>query len=83
MDELHYMSADPQTRAEYDARVKQLNDIRAAQSAKYNEGLAKGKEEGEKNAKVEAAKRMLKRGLSIEDIADFSGLSVKEIEKLV
>jgi len=78
MNKLMYMNSAHQTRAEYDARVKQLNDMRAAQSVKYNEGLA----EGEKNAKIETAKRMLKRGLAIEDVADFSGLSVDEISNL-
>ena len=32
--------------------------------------------------KIESAKRMLKRGLSASDVADFSGLSSEEIEKL-
>ena len=79
MDELQYMSADPQTRAEYDARVKQLNDIRAAQSVKYNEGLA----EGEKIAKVETAKRFLAMGLSLEQIAQGTGLSIEDVSNLV
>ena len=79
MDELQYMSADPQTRAEYDARVKQLNDIRAAQSVKYNEGLA----EGEKIAKVESAKRFLAMGLSLEQIAQGTGLSIEDVSNLV
>ena len=79
MDELQYMSADPQTRAEYDARVKQLNDMRAAQSVKYNEGLA----EGEKIAKVETAKRFLAMGLSLEQIAQGTGLSIEDVSNLV
>ena len=87
MDELQYMSADPQTRAEYDARVKQLNDIRAAQSVKYNEGLAEGEkigiEKGEKIAKVESAKRFLAMGLSLEQIAQGTGLSIEDVSNLV
>ena len=91
MDELQYMSADPQTRAEYDARVKQLNDMRAAQSVKYNEGLEKGLEEGEKigiekgekNAKVESAKKMLRDGLSIELVSKYSGLSIDDVSNLI
>mgnify|MGYP003468873282 FL=1 len=79
MDELQYMSADPQTRAEYDARVKQLNDIRAAQSVKYNEGLA----EGEKIAKVETAKNLLKIGLTVDQIAQATGLSIEDVSNLV
>ena len=87
MDELQYMSADPQTRAEYDARVKQLNDIRAAQSVKYNEGLAEGEkigiEKGEKIAKVETAKNLLKIGLTVDQIAKATGLSIEDVSNLV
>ena len=87
MNQLQYMSADPQTRAEYDARVKQLNDMRAAQSVKYNEGLAEGEkigiEKGEKNAKIETAKNLLKIGLSVEQIAQATGLSIEEISNLI
>jgi len=46
MDELTYMSADQGVRAEYQARVKALNDITAGQTVKYIEGLEKGKVEG-------------------------------------
>ena len=87
MNELMFMSADPQTRAEYDARVKQLNDMRAAQSVKYNEGLAEGEkigiEKGEKNAKIETAKNFIALGLSLEQVALGTGLSIEEISNLV
>ena len=81
------MNSAHQTRAEYDARVKQLNDMRAAQSVKYNEGLAEGEkigiEKGEKNAKIETAKNLLKMGLSAEQIVQATGLSVDEISNLI
>jgi predicted transposase/invertase (TIGR01784 family) len=48
MDELTYMSADPETRAVYDARVKELNDIYSGMTTKYKEGLEAGRTEGEK-----------------------------------
>ena len=92
MDELQYMSADPQTRAEYDARVKQLNDIRAAQSVKYNEGLAdgekigieKGKAEERAKAyteKIEIAKKLISTGLNIEHVAEITGLTIDELQR--
>ena len=62
MNELQYMSADPQTRAEYDARVKQLNDMRAAQSVKYNEGLAEGEKIGIEKGKAEGEKIGIEKG---------------------
>ena len=114
MDELTYMSADPETRAVYDARVKELNDIYSGMTTKYNEGLeagrtegekigiekgekigiekgekigiekgkAEGLEEGEKKAKIETARKMLIKGLIVEDVAEFTGLSIEEIEAL-
>ena len=97
MDELTHMSADPETRAEYDARVREMNRIYAGQTVKYKEGLEEGekigiekgkaeeraKAEAEKKAeKIESAKKMLSKGLEIQDIADFTGLSLAEIESL-
>ena len=46
------------------------------------EGRAEGIEEGSKQKAYEIAKKMLKKGNSIEDIYDITGLSKEEIEKL-
>ena len=46
------------------------------------EGRAEGIEEGSKQKAYEIAKKMLKKGNSIEDIYDITGLSIEEIEKL-
>ena len=66
MDELTYMSSDPETRAVYDARLRELNDIYSGQTTRYKEGLAEGIEKGraegiekgraEERAKAEAEK---------------------------
>ena len=45
-------------------------------------GLEKGLVEGEKKAKIESAKRFLSMGLSVEQVAAGTGLSLEEIEKL-
>ena len=89
MDELTHMSADPETRAEYDARVREMNRIYAGQTVKYKEGLEKGREEGKaeerakaKAEKIESAKKMLQDGLSVEVVSKYSGLSFEEVEKL-
>ncbi len=50
----------------------------------YNEKYRQGMEKGEANAKEIMAKRMLADGsLSIGQIADFTGLSIKKVEELV
>lgn len=85
METLTVMSADPVTRAEYNARITELNDIYAGQSAKYEEGLEKGKEEERAKAhreKIETAKRFLAMGLSIEQVVLGTGLSIDEVRSL-
>lgn len=41
----------------------------------------RGRIEGKIEGKIEIAKRMLSKGLSLEEIAEFTGLSVEEIRK--
>ena len=47
-----------------------------------NEGISIGLSQGAREAKLETAKKFLAMGLSIEQVADGTGLSVEEIEKL-
>ena len=55
-------------------------------SAGRNEGIAIGEERGISlgitQAKLETAKKFLSMGLSVEQVADGTGLSIEEIEKL-
>ena len=46
------------------------------------EGRAEGRAEGKAEVKTEVAMRMLKAGMSIEQIAEFTQLSLEEIEAL-
>ncbi len=45
-------------------------------------GAVKGREEGEKQAKIAVAKNSLKAGVSIDVIAEITGLSISEIKQL-
>ena len=47
-----------------------------------HETIVNALEEGEEKAKIETAKKMLDKNMSIEDITDITGLSKEEIEKL-
>ena len=59
--------------------VRQQREMREAEE----KGLKAGMEQGERNARLEDARRMLKTGkLSPEEIADITGLSVTEIKQL-
>ena len=46
------------------------------------EGHAKGLAEGRAEGRIEIAKRLLAMGLTIEQVAEGTGLSVKEVEAL-
>ena len=78
MDRLTYMSSDPEIRAEYKARIREMNRIRAGQTVKYKEGLAKGANE----KAIEVAKKMLSMGLSVEQISEATGLPPDNVRKL-
>ena len=78
METLQYVSSDKVARQVYDARLKTLNDRNSDMTIAREEGLA----EGALQAKLETAKKMLLKNVSIDDIAEFTGLSVEEIEQL-
>ena len=90
MDELTYMSSDPETRAVYDARVRELNDIYSGQTTRYKEGLAEGIEKGRAEGiekgraeeKIAMTKSLLGMHLPIDQIAQVTGLSIAEIQAL-
>ena len=46
------------------------------------EGREEGREEGDYQRSISAAKRMLKKGMSIEDIHDVTDLSIEKINEL-
>lgn len=68
-------SLDPQTRMRYEAREKALKDINSIRGDGLREGMKKGKTFG----KEEVAKKMLKKGLDIEAITEFTDLSKEAV----
>ena len=46
------------------------------------EGLAEGREKGRAESCIETARRMLADGLSNEKVAEYSGLTLEEVQKL-
>ncbi len=49
-----------------------------------DDGKKQGIEQGIEQNKIETAKKMVKSGkISLEDISDFTSLSIEEIQKLV
>ena len=68
-----------ETRGREEGRAEGREEGRAEGRA---EGREEGRAEGEKKAKIESAKRFLSMGLSVEQVATGTGLSLEEIEKL-
>lgn len=82
MEELTIMSMDKQTRAEYEARVKEMNSIYATERAGFKKGEKIGIEKGANEKAIEVAKKMLADGMNIELTAKYSGLSIEQVKRL-
>ena len=78
MDELGYLSDDPDFQRILEARVGFLRDMDARQQEHEERGIKKG----EKNKQIEIAKKLLSMGLTIMQIAEATGLTEEEIAKL-
>ena len=65
-------------RREYEQREKALRDYYSYIGESYEEGI----QQREQNKSKEIALRMLKRGKDINEIAEDTGLSIEEIQKL-
>ena len=57
-------------------------DLAIAKEAGFSEGKTAGFNEGEKSSKLEIAKKMISKDVSLEDIIAFTGLTEKEVESL-
>ncbi|MDU8909395.1 transposase, partial [Wolbachia endosymbiont of Drosophila bocqueti] len=78
----------------YEQEIKRILDEQAVLAQKLDDATEKGREEGKeegiqighekgrKAEKIEVAKNSLKAGVSIDVIAQITGLSIDEIQKL-
>ena len=62
--------------------VRQQREMREAEEKGLKTGMEQGLEQGERNARLEDARRMLKYGDSVEKITDITGLSIEEIRQM-
>ena len=94
--ELACLSHNKEARQAYNDRMLFLSDVNSGMAEHYNEemekgivvgreeGLKIGREEGAKQKAVETAKNLIKLNiLTIEQISDASGLSVKDVMRIV
>ncbi len=66
----------------YEQMKKRITDEMAAFAQKFDEGLRVGQEKGRQEEKIEVAKNSLKAVVSIDVIAEITGLSVNDIKQL-
>jgi len=77
---LKELSADERTRMIAEDREKARRDMASRLNGARREGREEGREEGKLEGKLEVAQKMKAMGLSPEQIATATGLSVDEIE---
>ena len=78
--ELARMSEE--NRSAYYAGLKGYRDYLAEMKTSKNEGIELGIEIGEANKKLEIAKKCLKRGMLVAEIADLTGLTEDEVRAI-
>ena len=86
VDELERLGIDDKFGVVYDNEAMQKRMINTARNWGYDDGYDTGKadglEEGAKAEKIEIAKNLLKKGVSIDLVSESTGLSIEELEEL-
>ena len=77
-EKIDVLSLNPEERKLYESRMKLKSDIATISEVQFKSGLA----EGSRQANLETAKNLLRFGLSVENIAQATGLSQAEVEAL-
>ena len=67
---------------DYEDSLKYYRDIKNSLDTAKEEGEMKGRIEGKIEGKIEIASKALKKGLSVKDISEITGLTEQEIENL-
>ena len=80
--QLQIISQDKQKRLEYEAREKAVRDHNQMMYEAKESGKKEGIEIGKFDKSIQIAKNMLQKGLTINIIAEVTGLSLVEIEAL-
>ena len=82
IEELERLAMDEEFKLHYNAEAVKRKTENSIKKESYRHGLEDGIEEGSKKEKLEIAQAMLKDIQDYEFISKYTGLTVKEIEKL-
>ncbi|MGE7307778.1 Rpn family recombination-promoting nuclease/putative transposase, partial [Priestia megaterium] len=83
MDKWENMSHDSSFRSAYEAREKLLLDEQAKLAHAREEGLEEGMEKGLERGKIQLIRSMYENGMTLDDIAKFTGLNIEEIRRVI
>jgi predicted transposase/invertase (TIGR01784 family) len=85
-DMLKTLSKDEKLQEEYMAREKAIMDkysaLSEAEEKGIEKGIVKGIVKGERKKAIDASKKMIQDGLSLELISKYEGLSIHELEQI-
>ena len=89
-EKIDVLSLTPKERKLYESRMKLKSDIATISEVQFKSGLERGKAiglaegeaRGSRKKAVETAKNLLQLGLSQENIAQATGLTVEEVQSI-
>jgi predicted transposase/invertase (TIGR01784 family) len=82
-EQLELMSSDEFIRDLAEARAKALSDWNSSMAGSRAEGIAIGEAKGKAEGKAEVVAKLLQKGTDIAFIAEVTGLSVRDIERII
>ena len=81
-EKIDVLTLSPTERKLYESRMKLKSDITTISETQFSAGVERGLAEGSRQKAFETARNLLVIGLSIENIAKATGLTVQEVETL-
>ena len=82
IDIIAEMSMDEKEWELYQSRKMAIMDYNTGIREAKEKGKEEGRQEGERKKQIEIAKKLQKKNMSITEIAEITGLTKEEIEKL-
>ena len=82
VEDLDEMSSDENERLEAYKRKLAIWDYNVSIAEANDKGIAEGVDKGRKEKELEIAKKMKDKGVKIDEIIEFTGLTKEEIENL-
>ena len=81
-EKIDVLTLSPTERKLYESRMKLKSDITTISETQFSAGVERGLAEGSRQKALETARNLLVIGLSIENIAKATGLTIQEVETL-